>query len=249
MKPLPLSVLFVEPDGAASHGLRRELRRRGAHVRAASRPGRALLLAADALPDLVVIDDAFENEGLSDALRVRIPDAEMILLGAHSGRPGFGFLVSSPRPVSERMLVDLIDRAFPGRLTEAASVPHGASIVCVDDDPRYLKSITRFLTERGWTAHAYEKGEQALAALSEVRPALALVDVMMPGMDGLDLAAEIRSRFHHRIPVVLLTGLTRGEVSAEGRSSGASLYLEKACNPSELAGAVEFFAGPGKESP
>lgn len=248
MKPLPLSVLFVEPDGAASHGLRRDLRRRGAHVRAADRPGRALMLAEEVMPDLVVIDDAFEAEGLSEALRARAPDAEMILLGAHAGRPGLGFLVSSPRPASERMLVDLIDRAFPGRLSEPA-VPRGASIVCVDDDPRYLKSIARFLAERGWTPHAYEQGEQALAALDEVRPALALVDVMMPGMDGLDLAAEIRSRTRRRIPVVLLTGLTRGEVSAEGRGSGASLYLEKACDPSELAGAVEFFAGPGREAP
>jgi len=206
------------------------------------------MLADDALPDLVVIDDAFEAEGLSDALRVRVPDAEMILLGAHAGRPGLGFLVSSPRPVPERMLVDLIDRAFPGRLGESAS-RGGASIVCVDDDPRYLRSIARFLAERGWTPHAYEQGEQALAALEEIRPALALVDVMMPGMDGLDLAAEIRARFHGRIPVVLLTGLSRGEVSAEGRSSGASLYLEKACDPGQLAGAVEFFAGPGRESP
>jgi CheY-like chemotaxis protein len=145
------------------------------------------------------------------------------------------------------MVLDVVERTWPRRVGAAGEGPPG--VVCVDDDPSYLRSLSRWLAERGYRAHVFGEATQALAALDELQPALALVDVMMPGMDGLDLAQEIRSRSHRRIPVVLLSGLSRAEVAGESRESGASLYLEKAGDPGDLARAVELFAGPGKESP
>ena len=82
----------------------------------------------------------------------------------------------------------------------------------------------------------------ALAAVRQILPDLALVDVAMPGMDGLEVMREIRREFDRLIPVVLVSGRPPAEVRAAGRAHGADACLGKACDPGRLLDVVDYYA-------
>jgi len=116
-------------------------------------------------------------------------------------------------------------------------------ILCVDDDPLYLKTLGRNLAGHGYKVRLCESAKGALKALDSDRPALALVDIMMPGMDGIELTARLAHWEGGPIPVVLLTGLISEEALYSGFSMGARYLLEKPCAPEKILDVVDYFAG------
>ncbi|MGO1923201.1 MAG: response regulator, partial [Jeotgalicoccus sp.] len=76
-------------------------------------------------------------------------------------------------------------------------------ILVVDDDPNIVKFVTLNLTETGYRVAAANDGRQALERLKEAPCSLAVVDIMMPYMDGLELTKVIREEYD--IPVIMLT--------------------------------------------
>lgn len=116
-------------------------------------------------------------------------------------------------------------------------------VLCVDDDIWYLRSLTRSLTSHGFRVRACESGPRALEAVEEDRPDLALVDVVMPDMDGLELTRRLTRQAGGPIPVVLLTGWPSEETVYRGFFEGARYLIEKPCDPSKILDAVNYFAG------
>jgi CheY-like chemotaxis protein len=113
----------------------------------------------------------------------------------------------------------------------------------VDDDRAYLDSLSRFLRRRGYDVSCHESARQALEALPKIRPELAIVDILMPVMDGLALTRRIHQDFKGEVPVVVLTGLPSKEAYHRARESGASYCLTKPCKPEDFLNIVDFIAG------
>lgn len=105
-------------------------------------------------------------------------------------------------------------------------------ILVVDDDPHILDLVSIQLTQAGYSVQKASNGFEALAMIEEEYPDLAVVDVMMPGMDGYTLTREIRSLTD--IPVLLLTAKGELEDKEKGFLSGSDDYVVKPFEPKEL---------------
>jgi DNA-binding response OmpR family regulator len=247
----PLSILFGDGDLAATRPLRVELRRRGARVDLAQTAADLVRQATARPPDLLVLDDALKRNGEEDLLSYfdkHHPEADIILL--HSGGDptphgsGLGLLFSAQKPVAKESLLEVIVSAFPGRLDESpVPDPQPHAVLCVDDDRSYLNSLSRFLRRRGYEVYCHESARSALGELPNIRPELAIVDIKMPGMDGLTLTRKIHEGSKGHVPVVVLTALDSKETYQRARESGASYCLTKPCKPEDFLNVVDFIAG------
>jgi two-component system response regulator ResD len=112
-----------------------------------------------------------------------------------------------------------------------------ASILVVDDEPTIAEIVARYLERAGYATRTAADGAEALALVAQRRPDLVVLDLMLPGVDGL----EVLRRLHQdgdRTPVVLLTA--RGEESdrVSGLRLGADDYVVKPFSPTELVARV-----------
>lgn len=116
----------------------------------------------------------------------------------------------------------------------------GAKILVVEDDLESLKLIGLMLQSRGYQVLAALNGPQALQKATTEAPDLVLLDVMMPGMDGYEVARRLRAdpRTAH-LPIIMLTA--RGQVTDKvaGFEAGADEYLVKPVHPAELLTRIE----------
>ena len=115
-----------------------------------------------------------------------------------------------------------------------------ATILLVDDDPDLVEIVQTFLESRGYRVETAMDGVEALARLEEVHPELVLLDIMMPRMDGWEVARIING--HPEMGDVRIVMLTaRGEFAdkQEGLRSGADDYIVKPIHLEELAERVE----------
>jgi DNA-binding response OmpR family regulator len=90
---------------------------------------------------------------------------------------------------------------------------------------------------------AFDDPCRALGAVPDVAPDLALLDIMMPGMDGRDLAHRIRETYRSLVPVVMLTARDSGADMAASYLHGASYYVTKPCETGRLLDVIDYFAG------
>lgn len=107
-----------------------------------------------------------------------------------------------------------------------------ASILIVDDDPNILFLVKSQLQGAGHVVYQAQDGTGALKTLNETVIDLAVVDVMMPGMDGYELTKQIREL--HDIPVIMLTAKGQIEDKEQGFLSGTDDYIVKPFDPKEL---------------
>ncbi len=103
-----------------------------------------------------------------------------------------------------------------------------ATIALVDDDRHILTSVSIILREEGFATRVYSDGETALKALTENAPDLAIFDIKMPRMDGLELLRRFREK--SAVPVIFLTSKDDELDEALGLSMGADDYIAKPFN-------------------
>jgi len=110
------------------------------------------------------------------------------------------------------------------------------TVLVVDDEPIVREVVVRYLEREGYTTLEADDGDRARAILERNAPDLVVLDVMLPGTDGLALCRWIRSR--SELPVILLTA--RGEEADRivGLELGADDYVTKPFSPRELAARV-----------
>lgn len=106
------------------------------------------------------------------------------------------------------------------------------TILLVDDDKYILNLVEVHLVEEGYRVYKATDGMQALNLMKEHSFNLAVVDVMMPFMDGFELTKEIRKMYD--IPIILLTAKDQLKDKEEGFASGTDDYLVKPFEPKEL---------------
>jgi DNA-binding NtrC family response regulator len=106
-------------------------------------------------------------------------------------------------------------------------------LLLVDDEPSVLSSLKRVFFEDDYQIHTAGNGKQALALLSEVNFGAALIDLKMPGMDGLTLLKAMRQD-HPQVMVIMLTGHGSIQEAVEAVKLGAVDFLEKPYAPEAL---------------
>jgi len=107
------------------------------------------------------------------------------------------------------------------------------SVLLVDDEEEFLATVLKRLKKRKMNAAGAANGEEALKVLDRDPVDVVVLDVKMPGMDGIQTLREIKKRFP-LIEVVMLTGHASMEVAIEGMEIGAFDYLMKPVDIDEL---------------
>jgi diguanylate cyclase (GGDEF)-like protein len=112
-------------------------------------------------------------------------------------------------------------------------------ILIVDDDPDILRVVEVNLRLHGYEVLCASSGAEALAAIENKRPHLALVDLMMPGMDGLELTRRLRADpMVTALPIIMLTAKALTSDKVAGLAAGADDYIVKPFDTSELLARV-----------
>lgn len=114
----------------------------------------------------------------------------------------------------------------------------GAIVHIVDDDPGLRESLDVLLQACGYACRLYASAEALLASDSDTLRGCALVDVRMPGMDGLKLQQELSLR-HIRLPVVFMTGFADVPMAVRAMRAGAVDFVEKPCGLPQLREAID----------
>jgi DNA-binding response OmpR family regulator len=113
------------------------------------------------------------------------------------------------------------------------------NVLVVDDEPTIAEVVGGYLERAGYTARIAHDGRAALAAVDEDRPDLVVLDLMLPGLDGLQVMRRLRERPQRPLAIILLTA--RGEESDRvvGLRLGADDYVVKPFSAAELVARVD----------
>ena len=110
-------------------------------------------------------------------------------------------------------------------------------VLVVEDDPTVAEVVTRYLEREGFAVESVGDGNEALASADAQVPDLVVLDIMLPGLDGLEVCRRLRSRAP--IPVVMLTARGSEEDRVLGLELGADDYVSKPFSPRELTARVK----------
>lgn len=116
-------------------------------------------------------------------------------------------------------------------------MPRDANILIVEDEPEILELVSTLLRLEGHSVVAVPDGEHALRAFFTRRPDLALIDIGLPGMNGIELCSRIREVSN--VPVLFLTALGEEEDRVKGLRAGADDYIVKPFGSDELRARVD----------
>jgi DNA-binding response OmpR family regulator len=110
-------------------------------------------------------------------------------------------------------------------------------ILVVDDEENIRDLATLYLQKEGFTVDTAVDGRDAVSRFAQVQPAMMILDVMMPGMDGFEVCREIRRDYN--VPILMLTARSDDVDKIVGLELGADDYMTKPFNPRELVARVK----------
>ncbi len=120
------------------------------------------------------------------------------------------------------------------------------TILVVDDEANIRKLVTAYLEAEGYTVHVAADGMQGLASFRRYKPDLVVLDVMLPGMDGLEVLQQFRRE--SEVYVILLTARSEEADRVIGLTVGADDYLTKPFSPRELVARVKVILRRGRQA-
>ena len=120
----------------------------------------------------------------------------------------------------------------------------GRRILVIDDDPIFVKSTTAVLQSRGYQVDSAQNAEEALAKMSQERPDLVLLDVMMDWvLEGVTISQEMMSQKElQRVPIIMITSIRDSEYRGlfpQDQYLHINSWLDKPCSPDKLLSEVE----------
>jgi signal transduction histidine kinase/DNA-binding response OmpR family regulator len=209
------TILIIDDEKPAHELLERELAGAGYDLVHATGGREGLKLAKQARPDVITLDIIMPDLDGWSVLKALKADPELcnipVVLVTIMRDRDLGFALGAAdyitKPLDREALIRVVGRHVrsDGR----------AQVLVVDDDPKTRDMLRRTLQKAGWTVAEAANGCEAIEALERARPALVLLDLMMPGMDGF----EVLERLHddetwREVPVIIVTAkdLTPDEV-------------------------------------
>lgn len=125
-----------------------------------------------------------------------------------------------------------------------------ATILVVEDDPDILELVSYNLGKEGYTVVGASSGEQGLSLLTTANPDLIVLDIMLPGADGLEVLRELkRSASTENIPVIMTTAKSEDSDVVSGLELGADDYVAKPFSPKVLIARIRAVLRRGVEKP
>lgn len=251
----PIRMLLVDDEEEFLLATSQALGRRGFEVTAAPNGVTALDKVAAEPFDVVVLDVKMPDiSGLEvfNQIRARLPHIPVILLTGHpsiddaftTSKQGIADYLSKP--------VDLDELARKARhavsewagkshsevdVADAEAIADRITVMIVDDETELLDSLQRIFARRKIRTITAESGAKALALLQQEPIDVMVLDVKMPGMDGLEVLRRVKDK-HPAVQVILLSGHPSVEAALEGVRLGASEYLKKPADIDELIAAI-----------
>jgi len=226
------TVLVLTDRSSSDQRLADHLRQRGIDVLVqqvgpTEDPGRYVV---ESRPAAVVLEgDLATNQGWQLARLLRSQSGfEGLPIIAHridseQGREGLFELSYLVKPIELAELAETLSSAIASVAAEA-----GATILVVDDDPEILELHSRVVEQAGYRAIQAGSGIEALAIIEQTPPALVLLDLVMPQLDGFAVLEAIRSRSATRdVPVVVVTGQTLTDADVDRLNRGVAAILSK----------------------
>jgi DNA-binding response OmpR family regulator len=110
--------------------------------------------------------------------------------------------------------------------------PLSSKVLVVDDEDHIVELARIYLTREGYEVEGVGDGSQALARFGQIKPDLVILDIMLPGSDGLAICKEIRKQ--SQVPIIMLTARDEITDKVVGLEVGADDYLTKPFHPQEL---------------
>ncbi len=200
------TVLVIDDDDAARELMVRHLQREGFTAVAASSGPEGLRIAREIHPAAITLDVVMPQMDGWAVLAALKADAELaaipVIMLSMVDDKQMGYALGAAdylvKPVGRGQLAELLDQYK----TEKADRP----VLVVEDDVDTRNMLCRTLQLEGWTVTSAEDGQDALRCVAERRPALILLDLMMPRMNGFEFIAEMRKVDSYRsIPIVVVT--------------------------------------------
>ena len=203
-------------------------------------------IPADVLPHLFRKFSSVDSEhgehemhgtGLGLAICKGIVEAHGGRVWADSDGPGLGTTFTFTVPVAEESPSGSVPETT--RQTKPSRAPQepGESILVVDDDPHTLKYVRDALAKAGYTPIVTADPEEVAPLIRSSKPRLILLDVVLPGTDGIKLMEDILAV--DQVPVILLSAYGRDEIIARAFERGASDYVVKPFSPTELIARIQ----------
>jgi two-component system, cell cycle response regulator DivK len=125
---------------------------------------------------------------------------------------------------------------------EEKRVSHPATILVVEDNPDNMYVLDHLLSRKGYQVRQAVRGEDALALIGTHRPALVLMDMQMPGMDGYAVVRQLRQQPDLvDLPVIAVTANSMPGDREQTLAAGCTDYVAKPINPRELLQLVEHY--------
>lgn len=250
----PGPVLVIHHDAVERELLQRCLRDEGLEVRVAAESAAGLRLAATLRPSLVLVDALMPHlDGWAVARRLHSsPDlaSTPVILWTQE-HPEMSDLALDAvdcvaKPITAAKVHALVEKYQPAART--------AQVLVIDDDPNTRQVLGRMLRRQGWTVAEASDGNSALRLLAQTQPALIILDLLMPGMDGFLFLNKVEANPEWRdIPVVVVTSK---DLSPDERRQlkGSVRILEKGAYSREtllreVRQAVEAHAAEPSSSP
>jgi DNA-binding response OmpR family regulator len=131
-----------------------------------------------------------------------------------------------------------------GEVSDAAPAREQPLVLTADDDEDILGLVAFRLEHSGYRVIQARNGEEALELALKERPDLAVIDVMMPKLDGFELTRRLRAEEStSRMPIILLTAKSQDADVQRGFEAGADDYVRKPFSPEELRARVQAILG------
>jgi DNA-binding response OmpR family regulator len=116
---------------------------------------------------------------------------------------------------------------------------HSTKVLLVDDEPNILVAIEFLLKKEGYQVFKAQDGEKALDAMQQLHPNIVVLDVMMPGIDGFEVAKRIRSNpAYEDTRIIFLTAKGTPNDRYQGYATGGEVYITKPFDNEELINTI-----------
>lgn len=220
------SVLVVDDDPASRDLLGRFLRREGFAVQTAATGEQALRMVHELRPEVITLDVIMPGMDGWEVLRTLKADPDLrdipVILMTITDDQNLGYALGAAeyltKPVDWDRLSSILARLQGG---------HDGTALVVDDDEAARDIARRALERAGWQVREAENGRTALLALAEASPALIILDLMMPEVDGFEFVASVHQREDWRaIPIIVVTSMDVSSADRE-RLRGVGRIFQK----------------------